>query len=152
VTGIRQSILFRPATSLLFRDLEPIHASKTAHRHELESLYPFVQSLTHGRLLTSVLGLPWEAILGGTFFSINLDGHSHGNLINEADRIPVGQADAPMAGRAANRLRAIRTRSRMAGHWARGWCCRFSNCPDSGLGFSFPDEGRISVITLRNKI
>ena len=42
-------------------------------------------------------------------FSVNLDRHSHGNLINYSSRVPVCQADAPVAGRTTDRIRAVGT-------------------------------------------
>src|SRR5271165_1540009 len=42
-------------------------------------------------------------------FSVNLDPHSHGNLINYSSRVPVCQADAPVAGRTTDRIPAVGT-------------------------------------------
>jgi hypothetical protein len=42
-------------------------------------------------------------------FSVNLDRHSHGNLINYSSRVPVCQTDAPVAGRTTDRIRAVGT-------------------------------------------
>src|SRR5271166_5805492 len=42
-------------------------------------------------------------------FSVNLDRHSHGNLTNYSSRVPVCQADAPVAGRTTDRIRAVGT-------------------------------------------
>ena len=57
------------------------------------------------------LGAKQHSVVGGDarLRSINLDSHSHGDLINDSGRVPVCQADAPVAGRAANRIGAVRT-------------------------------------------
>ena len=42
-------------------------------------------------------------------FSVNLDRHSHGNLINYSSRVPVCQPDASVAAGTTDRIRAVGT-------------------------------------------